>query len=319
MTKVEQINSTIFCIDCHDLQRKNRTGSYILKGKKSTLIETSASPSIPYILSGLEQLEVNLETIEHIIVTHIHLDHAGGAGLLLEKCPNADLIVHPKGARHLVDPSRLIAGARAVYGDDFDSLFNPILAIPKERIKIVEHGEELILEDRKLTFYHTPGHANHHISIHDSLSNGIFTGDTTGIHYQELDQNQISLILPSTSPSQFNPEAMLQSVSLIEQIDPSIIYFGHYGHSSKPNEMYKQIRYWLPIFIECGEKAMISCEDTNERVQLTSELLLNEIKKYLPDGEVENNTALKEILDLDLQVSSMGIIDTLIKNSSRNR
>lgn len=313
MSFVEQINSTIYCIDCHDLQREKRTGCYVMEGNKVTIIETSASPSIPYILKGLEELNINLHDIENIIVTHIHLDHAGGAGLLLEKCPNADVIVHPKGARHLEDPSRLIAGARAVYGDDFDDLFNPIVPIPKDRLKVVQHGEQLVLENRTLTFYDSPGHANHHIAIHDSLSNGIFTGDTAGMYYRELDNSPIQLFLPSTSPSQFNPTAMEQSIALFESLNPDCIYFGHYGHSDNPTELFKQLRHWLPIFIECGRLAVNESTDTNDRMKIATDLLMNRFTEYLSSRNIPQEHPVYNILQLDAKVSSMGIIDALQK------
>ncbi|MEH6940306.1 MBL fold metallo-hydrolase [Bacillus sp. JJ722] len=313
MSSVEQINSTIYCIDCHDLQREKRTGCYVIKGKKVTIIETSASPSIPYILKGLEELNIHLHDIEHIIVTHIHLDHAGGAGLLLEKCPNANVIVHTKGARHLEDPSRLIAGARAVYGEDFDNLFNPIVPIPKDRLTVVQHGEQLVIENRTLTFYDSPGHANHHIAIHDSLSNGIFTGDTAGIYYRELDDSPALLFLPSTSPSQFNPKAMEKSIALFESLNPDCIYFGHYGHSNNPTELFKQLRHWLPIFIECGRLAMKESTDTDDRMKIASDLLMKRFTEYLGAYHIHREHPVYEILELDAKVSAMGIIDALLK------
>lgn len=315
MPIIQQINSTLYCIDCHDLQRKNRTGSYVIKGEKNTLIETSASPSIPYILEGLQQLEINSEEIDNIIVTHIHLDHAGGAGLMLQHCPNATLIVHPKGARHLVDPSRLIAGARAVYGDAFDNLFDPILPISEDRIKVMADGEQLQLGDRTLTFYHTPGHANHHLAIHDSLTNGIFTGDTAGIYYRELNDQDFNLIMPSTSPSQFNPEAMLKSIQLFSDLKADSLYFGHYGQLVQPDEAYEQVRYWLPIFITEGEKAMEKELSFEERVQATTTSLLDICSDYLQAKGITKEHPVFEILSLDLSVSSMGIIDYLTKKA----
>ena len=316
MPTVQQINSTLYCIDCHDLQRKNRTGSYVFKGEKNTLIETSSSPSIPYILEGLQQLNINPKDIENIIVTHIHLDHAGGAGLLLQHCPNATLIVHPKGARHLADPSRLIAGARAVYGDDFDQLFDPIVPISKDKIKVVADGEQLQIQDRTFTFYHTPGHANHHIAIHDSVTNGIFTGDTAGIYYRELANEPFDLIMPSTSPSQFDPDAMLKSIQLFSDLKASSIFFGHYGQNNNPEEVYAQVRYWLPIFLAEGEKAMEKPLSFEERVQETTNSLMAISTEYLLSKGLTKEHPVFEILSLDLSVSSMGIIDYLTKSTN---
>lgn len=313
MPKVQQINSTLYCIDCHDIQRKNRTGSYVFKGEKTTLIETSASPSIPYILDGLKQLEINLEDIENIIVTHIHLDHAGGAGLMLQHCPNAKLIVHPKGARHLADPSRLIAGARAVYGDDFDQLFDPIIPISEDRIITVADGEQLQILDRTFTFYHTPGHANHHIAIHDSGTNGIFTGDTAGIYYRELDEEDFNFIMPSTSPSQFYPDAMLKSVQLFSDLKVQSVYFGHYGQCNNPEEVYEQVRYWLPVFTAEAEKAMAKPLSFEERVQETTNSLMEIVTDFLLSKGITKEHPVFEILLLDLSVSSMGLIDYLTK------
>ena len=314
MPTVQQINSTLYCIDCHDIQRKNRTGSYVFKDQNSTtLIETSASPSIPYILESLEKLNINLEDIENIIVTHIHLDHAGGAGLMLQHCPNAKLIVHPKGARHLADPSRLIAGARAVYGENFDQLFDPIVPISEERILTVADGEQLKLPDRTFTFYHTPGHANHHIAIHDSGTNGLFTGDTAGIYYRELDDENFNLIMPSTSPSQFDPEAMLKSLQLFSDLQAQSIFFGHYGHNDNPKEVYEQVRYWLPIFMAEAEKAMAKPLSFEGRVQETTNSLMAIVSDYLLSKGITKDHPVFEILSLDLSVSSMGLIDYLTK------
>ncbi|MGM9923284.1 MAG: MBL fold metallo-hydrolase [Bacillus sp. (in: firmicutes)] len=313
MTTVEQINSTIYCIDCHDLEREKRTGCYILKGTKTTLIETSASPSIPYILKGLEELQINLADIDYIILTHIHLDHAGGAGLLLQKCPNATIIVHPKGAKHLNDPSRLAAGARAVYGEAFDRLFDPIVPIPMDRIHTVEHGEQIELRNRTLTFYHSPGHAYHHIAIHDSGTNGIFTGDTAGISYRELDNHPVDLFLPSTSPSQFNPEAMQESWALFESLKPDGLYFGHYGYCNNPSEVFRQLRHWLPIFIDCGRQAIAEAADQNESAQIASKLVQEKVSEHLAPYGLPDGHAVYEILKLDADISAQGIIDSITK------
>jgi len=318
LSKIEQIHSNMYCIDCHDLQTINRTGCYVLKGDKTTLIETSASPSIPFILDGLKELHIHLEDVEYVIVTHIHLDHAGGAGLLLEKCPNARLVVHPKGARHLEDPSRLIAGAKAVYGEKFNQLFDPIVPIPKERIIIMNHQDQLQLENRTLTFYDTPGHANHHFSFLDSLTNGMFVGDTAGIYYRELEGENFPFILPSTSPSQFRPDAMLQAIDLYEELNPSSLYFGHYGQHKQPEEVYMQLKYWLPIFVKCGEEAMQTYQSQEEQIKATTASLTKICEQYLLAFGIEKDHPIFNILSLDLNVSAMGIIDYLTKKAKTN-
>jgi glyoxylase-like metal-dependent hydrolase (beta-lactamase superfamily II) len=316
MNQLIELTDRITLIDDFDLGRPARTGTYLIKEEKITLVETCASPSIPYILDGLQRMNVQPDEIEYIIVTHIHLDHAGGAGLLLERCPNAKVVVHPKGARHLVDPSRLIAGAKAVYGDKFEVLFEPILPIPQERIITMNNGDMLELSSKcTLTFYDTPGHANHHFSIHDSISNGVFTGDTIGIYYQELIQDGIELYLPTTSPNQFNPEAMLDSLSRIKGLMPNSIYFGHFGISTNVQEVFKQIQRWLPIFVEAGEKGLKNTQGLSQSVQKDSvkKQLLESVTHHLDVQGVPRSHNVYSILDLDLDVCAMGIIDYLLK------
>lgn len=316
MGNLTQLNERIFLIDAHDLGRKARTGSYIMKEEKITIVETSASPSIPYILEGLKELDIDPIDVQYIILTHIHLDHAGGAGLLLQHCPNAKVVVHPKGARHLAEPSRLIAGAKAVYGKSFDSLFDPILPIPEEKLIVKSDQEELeIGRNCSLVFYDTPGHANHHFSIYDPVSNGIFTGDTIGIYYHELVKDNIELYLPSTSPNQFRPDAMIESVKRVNELGVSAIYFGHYGMSTNVNEVFYQLRLWLPIFVNAGKQSFIEHPSATEvqHKNFIKELILKEIRTYLDEKNVPRHHEVYEIISLDLDICAMGIVDSLQK------
>lgn len=316
MSLTTDLGLGVSLIDVFDLGKEKRTGSYVVHGEDITIIETSASPSIPYVLKGLKELGIEPEQIKNIIVTHIHLDHAGGVGLLLESCPNAKVVVHPRGARHLTDPAKLILGARAVYGDLFDELFNPILPVPEDRLIVKEDGEVLqIDENRTFTFYDTPGHAKHHFSIHDSLSNGIFTGDTIGVYYPQVKDKGLELILPSTSPNQFDPEAMLQSLEKIEALGVNRIFFGHYGMSNNPNNVYEQIKYWLPKFVAKGKKVCKEYQkETSEKQQsILADELYRDVVHFLAEKNIFLDEDSLEILKLDFNVCAMGIIDNLLK------
>jgi glyoxylase-like metal-dependent hydrolase (beta-lactamase superfamily II) len=312
MMKPVDLGFGISLIDLFDLGRESRTGTYVIHEDELTIIETSASPSIPYLLKGLDTLNINPEDIQYIIVTHIHLDHAGGAGLLLEKCPNAQIIVHPKGKRHLADPSRLIQGARAVYGEQFDQLFDPIMAVPEDRLIVKGDGETLqIGPNRILTFLDTPGHANHHFSIYDAASSGIFTGDTVGVYYSDMLSQGLELYLPSTSPNQFNPDAMLAAADRMESMDIDRIYFGHYGMSQNPGLVFQSLRYWLPKFIEAGENVTEASPQASfaEKTEWISNALLKMVSGYLLERSVPIHQEFHETLQLDLSVCAMGIVD----------
>ncbi len=304
------LGERIHLIDGFDMGWAERTGTYVIAEEELTLVETGPSPSVPYIKAGLARLGYTTEQVKYIIVTHIHLDHAGGAGLFLKDCPNAKVVVHPKGARHLVDPSRLIAGARAVYHDDFDRLFDPIAAVPEERILIRGDGDTLkIGEDCVLEFLDSPGHANHHFSIYDPVSRGMFTGDTAGVLYPQLKKEGIHLVLPSSSPNQFNPDAMLASLSRFEARKLSRIYFGHFGMTEQVDDAYRQIREWLPVFVEEGNATLAAGQGYDE----LSRKLFERVSDYLQSQGISDDHEVFEVLKLDLQVCSMGILDYLHK------
>ncbi|WP_088071986.1 MBL fold metallo-hydrolase [Gottfriedia luciferensis] len=311
---MQNLGFSTYLIDLFDLSFQERTGSYFILDNDVTIIETSASPSHEHLLKGLKELQIPFERIKNIIVTHIHLDHSGGAGLLMEKCPNATLFVHPKGAPHLEDPTKLIASAKQVYGDDFDRLFNPILPIQASRIRQVEDGEELQLsKNRILTFLYTPGHAKHHISIFDSASKFMYTGDTLGIYYPQL-QNEIgTYILPSTSPNQFSYESTLNSLRKIQEFNPDAICFGHYGLSSNTQFIFESLITKLDRFMNAATRIINENQGQsfNEKSKLLSTTLYNEVKQELQSRKISDTHPVYKIIKLDLEVSAMGLIFSL--------
>ncbi|WP_210366351.1 MBL fold metallo-hydrolase [Bacillus sp. REN3] len=310
MKKPVKLSEKVFLIDDFDLKLPERTGTYVLFEEKITLVETSASPSIPYILDGLDSLAISPEDVEYIIVTHIHLDHAGGAGLILEYCPNAKIVVHPKGARHLANPSRLIQGARAVYGDKFDELFKPIIPVPEEKIMIKEDGDILTIgENTTLQFLDTPGHANHHFSVYHPPTKGIFTGDTAGIFYPQLYRQGIEFYLPTTSPNQFDPGEMMGSISRFKHLGIERIYFGHYGMSENPVEAFSQVENWLRTFLVEAESVIKSQTDRADQAGTIAGRLYDKIKLQLIEKGIKEDDPIFELLQLDVNVSAMGLAD----------
>lgn len=314
MKNVEKLLENIYLIDDHDLSMSERTGTYVLAERDLTIIETSASPSVPYIIQGLKELGYSPKDIKYIIVTHIHLDHSGGAGLLLQECPEATVVVHPKGKRHLADPSRLIAGARVVYGEKFDTLFDPILPIPENNILVMNDRDTLsISDDLTLTFYDTPGHSNHHFSIHHSRVNGMFTGDTTGISYKSLLRDGVEVYLPSTSPNQFDPHKMQGSIDLYKSLNLDFIFFGHYGMSSNPNEVYKQVSFWIQEFVRIAEYYVEQTETMEKQVESTTNGLLKAIQASLRERQVPDDHIVYKIIQMDMEVSAMGLVEYVLK------
>lgn len=316
---MNKIGSHTYLIDLFDLSYPNRTGSYVILSDDITIIETSASPSHEYLINGLKELNIPLDKIKNLIVTHIHLDHSGGAGLLMEKCPNATLYVHPKGAPHLEDPTKLIASARQVYGGDFDRLFHPILPIDVNRIYSVKNGEELkIGKDHTLTFLYTPGHANHHISIFDDNSKFMYTGDTLGIYYPQLENEIGSYVLPSTSPNQFSYDLTIQSLNLIKSYKPNAICFGHYGLSYQTKFIYETLPSYLDLFIQKGNSIIEEHPHLsfNEKSAYLSKTLFEDIKQELISKNINADHPVFNIIKLDIEVSAMGLILSIEKNKN---
>ncbi len=309
-TQPIQLTERIYIIDGFDLGLSERTGTYVINEEQLTLVDTGPSPSVPYVKKGLAALGFALEDVKYIIVTHVHLDHSGGAGLLLQDCPNAKVVVHPKGARHLSDPSRLIAGAKMVYGKQFNQLFDPIVAIPKDRLLVLTEGDQLTIgANCTLDFWDTPGHAKHHFSIYDPVSNGLFAGDTVGIRYEQLAKEGIDLYLPSTSPNQFDPQAMQRAIERMLTAKLNAIYYGHFSKTDQPELALHQVEQWLNVFVEEGESAI---KENWTAEQLASQLF-NRVQGYLRTLNVPNDHPVYSYVRLDMQVSAMGILDTLSK------
>ncbi|MBU2511957.1 MBL fold metallo-hydrolase [bacterium] len=306
MTYVTDLGFNIYQIELIDGNSPYRTTVYVIKGQKTVLIETGASPSNKIIQKALEELELDPSDIDIIAVTHIHLDHAGGAGLLMNQCPNAKLLVHKKGKKHLVDPEKLIAGARQVYGKKFDSMFDPILPIDPTRIDVMEDGDELDLgNNRSLRFLDTPGHAFHHLAILDSLSHGIFSGDSVGIYYKKLnDQLGIPFCLPVSAPTQFVPEIMVQTLDRLIDLSPERIYFTHVGMSESAMVLLQQAKQWTRFFgDECVE--YYKKEHSPDGLFL---LMQNEINKKLGALGVPGNFTGTGHFRADIALNVQGII-----------
>ncbi|MDY0395228.1 MBL fold metallo-hydrolase [Virgibacillus halophilus] len=310
-----KLDERIWLIDNFDMQMGQRTGTYVIDEEELTLVETGPSPSVKHVKAGLSELGFSLEKVKYIIVTHVHLDHAGGAGLLLRDCPNAVVVVHPRGERHLADPKKLAAGARGVYGDSFEELFEPIVAIPKERLLVKTEGDTLqIGTDTILQFLDTPGHAKHHFSIYDPVSNGIFTGDTVGIRYEKLIHSGVDFYLPTTSPNHFDPKAMKHSIDRVKRMNVDRIYFGHFGMTEDVSLALDQVERWLNLFVAEGEKVFAQGKGYDE----LANRMLQEVQHHLRDQGIADDHDIYVIINLDMQISALGIMDFLQKNNGKH-
>ncbi len=202
----------------------------LVENGRAAFIDTGTNFAVPRLLAALDDLGLARDAVDFVIATHVHLDHAGGVGLLMQELPQARLLVHPRGARHMVDPQALYQGALAVYGQAvMDREYGQLVPVPAERVHSPQDGETLHLAGRPLLFIDTPGHARHHHSIWDARSAGWFTGDTFGLSYRETDSAAGPWVLPTSSPVQFEPQPLRQSVQRLLATQPQQMYLTHFG------------------------------------------------------------------------------------------
>lgn len=198
------------------------TASFLLRGDKTALLETGPKSSVDHVLAGLEAAGV--ETLDHIVVTHIHLDHAGAAGTLALRYPEASVVVHPAGAPHLMDPAKLWSSAARIYGEDMDRLWGGIDPVPAEQVQVIGDGEVLDLGGRSLRAIETPGHARHHHAFLDDSTGIVFTGDALGVRLQD-----IGSFRPATPPPEFDLERAIDSIRRIRDAGASELWLTHFG------------------------------------------------------------------------------------------
>ena len=213
------------------VQRPRLNAIHLLaEGDRVAVIDTANNHATPLVLEALRSKRLAPENVDYVILTHIHLDHAGGAGLLMVRFPNAKLTVHPRGARHMADPRRLMEGTIAVYGKErAKRMYGEIIPVPEDRIIETPDGAHISLGGRELRFVETPGHARHHLSVHDTRSGHVFAGDTFGLSYREIDRGDRQFIFPTTSPVQFDPQPLRRSIDTLLELRPPAIYVTHFG------------------------------------------------------------------------------------------
>ncbi|MFP5407334.1 MAG: MBL fold metallo-hydrolase, partial [Gammaproteobacteria bacterium] len=194
------------------------------------IVDTAVNDSVPAVMRALAELGRDESSVDWIVLTHVHLDHAGGAGELMHRLPQAKLLAHPRGARHMIDPSKLVAGTIEVYGAEAARrMYGEIRTVPADRVVEAPDGFAFELNGRRLEVIDTPGHARHHLSLFDRRSGFVFAGDTFGLSYRELDRDGRQCVVPSTTPVQFDPAALHASIDRIVALDPQAVCLTHYG------------------------------------------------------------------------------------------
>ena len=279
----------------------------VVENGRVALIDTGSNDALPNALAALDRLGLDMAAVDYVILTHIHLDHAGGAGSMMAAFPNAQLVVHPRGARHMAEPSKLVAGVTAVYGAEYvNRIYGEILPIPAERIIEAADGFTVSLAGRELLCIDTPGHARHHICIVDKKSGGIFTGDMFGLSYREHDVDGRPFIFPTTTPTQFEPDEMRASISRLLSFKPEAMYLTHYSRVGDVPALGKDLLRRLDALVAIAESAsQLSGMRRHEQIKAQiATYLLGELKAH------GCNLAEAVVLDIwatDLELNAQGL------------
>lgn len=295
--------------------RNSLAACYLIRqGGEAALIECGTAPGVPRLLALLESFGLRREQIRYIIPTHVHLDHAGGAGLLMRELPAAQLVIHPRGARHMIEPAKLIAGATAVYGEAaMAKQYGEILPVEASRVIVAEDGHRLSLAGRELEFIDTPGHARHHFSVWDVASRGFFTGDTFGLSYRVFDGPQGPWLMPTTTPVQFEPDAWQQTLDRYLAHEPQCMYLTHYGRIGDVPRMAAELRQGL---MDYQHLAMSLDAPPEQRHAVLKSALFDWSLQALKNRQAPvSEEVARDWLELDLELNAQGLLVWLDQQS----
>ncbi|HVI54691.1 MAG TPA: MBL fold metallo-hydrolase [Luteibacter sp.] len=278
----------------------------VVERGRGAFIDSGTSHSLPHFLDAIKAADLDPKDIDWVVLTHVHLDHAGGAGQLLKHLPYAKLAVHPRGARHMIDPSVLIAGASGVYGEDeVRRSYGEIVPVPADRVVEAADGFVIDLAGRALLCLDTPGHARHHIAIHDDRSSAFFTGDIFGLSYRELDSPGGAFIVPTTSPVQFEADAAHRSIDRMLGYEPEAMYLTHYGRVTDVARLAQDLHETIDEMVAIARRH-VAAADREQRIE--SEFADLYVARARRQGVTLGRDDILALLKIDIRLNAQGIL-----------
>ena len=286
----------------------------IIEGGHAAFVDVGVTTKATVLLEALEAMRISPGSVDFIMVTHVHLDHAGAAGVLMQKFPNARLVVHPSGARHMIDPTKLIAGATAVYGEEeMNRTFGEILPVSSDRVIEAPDLFKLSFRGREFLFLDTPGHARHHYCMVDQCSESIFSGDTFGLSYREFDTPSGPYIFPTTTPIQFDPEALQHSIRRISEHQPKRILLTHFGCIEYSDNLAALLHQHIDRFVEIANNFKEEGERYQKIIDALTIWLIESLRMHGCELSEEEIIAL---MKMDIELNAQGLDCWLDKDLS---
>ncbi|HEX4481752.1 MAG TPA: MBL fold metallo-hydrolase [Rudaea sp.] len=277
----------------------------VVENGRAAFIDVGTNYAVPRILDALTQRNLDVGDVDYVILTHVHLDHAGGAGALMAKLPNARAVIHPRGAPHMIDPTRLIAGAQAVYGvEEIERSYGVLQPIDPSRVEVAADNHTVDLAGRPLLCIDSPGHARHHMVIHDAKSRSFFTGDTFGLSYREFDSKRGPFILPTTSPVQFEPDALHASIDRMLSFDPTQMFLTHFGRIEDVPRCADDLHTQIDRMVEIA-RTHAHEPDRHDRIKDALGALY--VGRAMAHGSHLSSGDMRELLAMDIELNAQGL------------
>lgn len=277
----------------------------VVDGGRAAFVDTGTNHSVDFLMDALARRGIQPAQVQYVFLTHVHLDHAGGAGELMSRLPDARAVLHPRGAPHMIDPAKLIKGSQAVYGEAlYTQMYGDIKSIPAERIVVVEDEQRLELGDRALQCLFTEGHARHHYCLWDPASAGVFTGDSFGISYRDFDTAAGEFIFPTTTPVHFDPPRAHEAIDRIMSFEPKRLYLTHYSEVSDLPRLADDMHRRIDAFVAIAKRHA----DVDDRTRVMRAAMFEYLRDELAQhGFHADDERLHALLDVDVQLNTMGL------------
>lgn len=306
MTSVVSYGDGIHAIDSGYVRPRMAAIHLLVENGRAALIDTGTNSSLDAVCAVLKAFSLTSDSVDYVCLTHVHLDHAGGAGAMMRAFPHARLVVHPRGARHMVDPSRLVDGATAVYGAvEMDRLYGEIFPVDMARVVEASDGTVIEFGGRRLRALDTPGHARHHLCFHDEKTGHIFTGDAFGLSYPEFDVAGRQFVFPATTPVQFEPEAMHASIERLMALAPKAVYLTHFGRVDDPVRAAHELHRLIDAYVDIATRHRDVGPERHARIRDDlARLMLSEI------GAMGASLPADQVLALvggDVEINAQGL------------
>lgn len=307
--QITRLGDGIVAIDTEYVRPMQDASHLVVEGGRGAFVDTGTNDSVPLLLDSLRQQDLDVADVDYVFLTHIHLDHAGGAGLLMQALPNARCVIHPRGAPHMISPERLIAGTIGVYGEEKTrEMYGEIRPIDADRVVVAEDGDWFELAGRRFQALHTEGHARHHYVLHDTGSRGVFTGDSFGISYRELDTANGEFIFPSSTPASFDPPEAHKAVDRIMDCDPEALYLTHYSRVTDLERLAADMHAGIDAY----EQMALEHRHADDRFAAISTAMEDYLStRLIAHGYKGDADAIRSVLEIDVTLNAQGLVSFL--------